>query len=413
VQRTFGARFGNSTENPSAAAKSERTAAKSDRPRLVADDVKTTRGVTMLGVVLALAGCDAPQHPQDDGTSGAGIEVPQPEVEAEEDPFIGWDDDLPADHDPNCGESSIAFEFATPDVMLVLDKSGSMAANTWDHDRDGTTPEVTRWASLHQVVDNVTGEFDERMRLGAVLFPAIDAPNQSNALACMMGTAPDAAVSAMGGQAVLDAMPAADATNIFGGTPATAGVRLAAEHLQANRGEDPQAIVLITDGAANCAADASGSSLFLRYDDALPVAVAEAYAAGIPVYVVGIDIEDEVLELPIANPWERLSEVADHGGVPRDGAVPFYDVFDELELDAALSSIANDVSCSVPVVDAFDPRRLSLTIDGEAVPRVEHCDDGEGWMADGPDRVRLCADTCGWAQVADTVDAVQQCVPEP
>lgn len=368
-------------------------------------------GAALLGVVLALAGCDAPTPPQDPLANTPGIVVPDAPV-VDDDPFLGWNDDLPDDHAPNCGEQSIAFDFATPEVMLVLDKSGSMVSNTWDHDRDDATPEVTRWASLHQVVENVTTDFDARMNLGAVLFPAVDAPNQSNALACLMGDGPDATVSALGGEAVLAALPPADATNIYGGTPATAGVRMAAEHLLSIQDENPQAIVLLTDGAANCAESASGSGLFLQYDEALPVAAAEAFAAGVPVYVVGIDIEDEVLELPIANPWERLSEVADYGGVPRDGDVPFYDVFDEVELDAALDSIAQEVSCSVSVPEHFENDRLSLTIDGEFVPEVGSCDDGEGWTQE-PGAVRLCATTCLAAQAATDVEATLSCIPEP
>lgn len=368
-------------------------------------------GAVCLGVVLALAGCDAPTPPQDPTANAPGIIVPDaPRVD--DDPDLGWNDDLPEDHAPNCGEQSVTFDFATPEVMLVLDKSGSMVTNTWDHDRDGATPEVTRWASLRQVVENVTTGFDTRMNLGAVLFPAIDAPNQSNALACLMGDGPDASVAAMGGEAVLAALPSADATDIFGGTPATAGVRMAADHLRSIRDENPQAIVLITDGAANCAESASGTGLFLQYDDALPLAAASAYAEGVPVYVVGIDIEDEVLDLPVANPWERLSEVADYGGVPREGGVPFYDVFDEVELDAALDSIAQEVSCSVSVPEHFEGDRVSLSIDGQSVPEVGSCDDGEGWTQE-PGAVRLCADTCLLAQGGTTVEATLSCVPEP
>ncbi len=170
--------------------------------------------------------------------------------------------------------------------------------------------------------------------------------------------------------------------------------------------------MLITDGAANCAEDATGSGLFLQYDSTLPLAAAEAFAAGIPVYVVGIDIEDEVLELPVANPWERLSEVADYGGVPREGDVPFYDVFDEVELDAALASIAEEVSCSVPVPEHFDSDRVQLSIDGVSIAAADDCEDGEGWVVDGPSQVRLCADTCVAAQTATSVEATMSCIAE-
>lgn len=371
--------------------------------------VKATNIAAML-VALAVAGCDAPN--EDTTDYGSGIVVPEPEPTPAPVPPAPVKEDVTPVDAPNCGEQSIAFDFATPQVMLVLDKSGSMASNTWDHDRDTGTPEVTRWASLHQVVENVSTDFDARMEMGAVLFPATNAPNQSNALACLMGDGPDAMLSAMGGEAVLAALPDAESTTIYGGTPATAGLRMAAAHLQAVQSDQPQAIVLITDGAANCAEDAIGSGLFLQYDSALPVAAAEAFAAGIPVYVVGIDIEDELLGAPVANPWERLSEVAEYGGVPRDGDVPFYDVFDEVELDATLASIAEEVSCSVPVPEHFDSERIQVTIDGASVPAADGCEDGEGWIADGPNTLRLCADTCLMAQSAEVVEATMSCIAE-
>lgn len=405
----MGARVGQWFAKQGPIEKSGGTAKKTGRTALVGVLVKATNIAAVL-VVLAVAGCDAPNPNEDTNDYGSGIVVPEPELVPE--PPAPVEDEVPVEDGPNCGEQTIAFEFATPQVMFVLDKSGSMASNTWDHDRDGATPEITRWASLHQVVDNVTADFDAHMDMGAVLFPAVGAPNESNVLACLMGGGPDAALSAMGGDAVRASLPAADSTAIYGGTPATAGVRMAAAHLEAAQSGQPQAIVLITDGAANCAEDAIGSGLFLQYDSALPLAAAEASASGIPVYVVGIDIEDELLELPVANPWERLSEVADHGGAPREGDVPFYDVFDEVELDAALASIAQEVSCSVPVPAHFDSTRVELTIDGTPVPAADTCEDGEGWIADGPGQLRLCADSCLAAQTGTTVEATMSCIAE-
>lgn len=409
MQLQVGACLGEPFEKPNPVWKRQRTGQNTPHLGNVGVLVKATNIAAML-VALAVAGCDAPN--EDTADYGSGIVVPEPEPRpAPVMPTPVKEDVVPADA-PNCGEQSIAFDFAVPQVMLVLDKSGSMALNTWDHDRDTATAEVTRWASLHQVVENVTTDFDTRMEMGAVLFPAINAPSQSNALACLMGEGPDAALSATGGAAVLAALPDAESTSLYGGTPATAGLRMAATHLQAVQGDQPQAIVLITDGAANCAEGATGSGLFLQYDSGLPVAAAEAFAAGIPVYVVGIDIQDELLNAPVANPWERLSEVADYGGAPREGDVPFYDVFDEVELDAALASIADEVSCSVPVPEDFDAARVELTIDGASIPAADGCEDGEGWSADGPGALRLCADTCLRAQSAEVVEATMSCIPE-
>ena len=87
-------------------------------------------------------------------------------------------------------------------------------------------------------------------------------------------------------------------------------------------------------------------------------------------------------------------------------------MFDEVELDAALASIAEEVSCSVRVPDHFEADRLAVTIDGEVVPSLASCDDGDGWTEE-PGAVRLCQNTCLAAQTAQTVEATLSCIPEP
>ncbi|MEM6294682.1 MAG: vWA domain-containing protein [Myxococcota bacterium] len=381
--------------------------------------MKATHTLMLLGVAAALVACDAPS-PTDPVTLSGGdsgivfppAEEPDPDVEPGDPVEPGPSEEPPATREPpSCGAETLTLDVRPPDVMLVLDKSGSMMT-TWDHDRDGATAEVTRWSSLHGVVENLVTDFDDALHLGAVLFPAADVPDVSGAEACRMATGPDAPASAAGGASLLAALPSADATAIYGGTPASEGLRIATDHLVSIADGRPQAIVLITDGAANCGDGLTGAERFTVYDAEVPFVAADAFATGVPVYVVGIDIEDDLLEIPVANPWERLSEVADAGGVPREGGVPFYDVFDEGELDDALSTIASDVGCTLTLPEALDDlSRLELAIDGVAVPAVDSCDGGEGWMLDGED-VRLCAASCEAAQSDAEVDARLSCIPE-
>ena len=266
--------------------------------------------------------------------------------------------------------------------------------------------------SLHGVVENLVTEFDGSLHLGAVLFPAGDVPDVGGAEACRVANGPDAPAAAAGGASVLAALPAADATAIYGGTPASDGLRIATDHLVSIADGRPQAVVLITDGAANCGEGMTGAARFTAYDTEVPEVAADAFAMGVPVYVVGIDIVDDLVEIPVTNPWERLSEVANAGGVARPGDVPFHDVFDEGELDDALSTIASDVGCTLSVPEPlYDLSRLELSIDGNAIPSVESCDGGEGWVAEG-DGVRLCAASCEAAQSSTEIDARLSCIPE-
>jgi hypothetical protein len=66
---------------------------------------------------------------------------------------------------------AIQLEPLPPNVMLVLDKSRSMT-NPWDHDLDATTPQISRWHSLHNVVSDLTAQFSDTIQFGSILFPS-------------------------------------------------------------------------------------------------------------------------------------------------------------------------------------------------------------------------------------------------
>ena len=306
------------------------------------------------------------------------------------------------------------------DVVLVLDKSGSMVSNRWDHDSDVATPRVTRWNSLHSVVAKLVDGLEAEVGLGAVLFPAVDVPSDAyGPAACRVASAPDALVAPGGGANVLGAIPGADDTSLYGGTPTREAVRLAADHLKSISSERAKAIVLVTDGAANCSAESYGSETFTGYDEALDEAVAEVYDEdGIPVYVIGIDIVDRWLDNPGANPFERLSEVAWAGGVPADGDVPFYNSTDQQQLQSALETVAGQIGCTVRVEADFDPDRLRVQVDDATLPEVVACAPGsEGWRLLSSDEgyvaVELCAASCGSLQTAEQVRVGEICPPEP
>ncbi|MCA9663230.1 MAG: hypothetical protein KC486_33170, partial [Myxococcales bacterium] len=85
----------------------------------------------------------------------------------------------------DCGMAAIEIPITTPNVVLVLDKSGSMVANAWDGDADPNTPDVTRWFSLYNVVDFIATQFNNSMNLGMVLYPSKKAKSEYNINACL------------------------------------------------------------------------------------------------------------------------------------------------------------------------------------------------------------------------------------
>lgn len=319
----------------------------------------------------------------------------------------------------DCGASIFMLEHQPTNVVLVLDKSYSMIDNSWNHDNNPATADVTRWNSLHSSVSFIIDEFDEGLNFGAVLFPSVDVPDNEWQTACMVALEPDAPVEPGNGEAVLAALPEADSLEIFGGTPASEGIATALNHLRSLDPELPRAMILITDGAANCLAGTTDSAVFDLYDENLPALVAGAFNdEDIPTYVVGIDIIDGIATYPQDNPYDRLNEVAIAGGFPQPGAEKFHNAQDEDELRAAISQITSQIGCIIPLDMAPEqPDLLSISIDGVQIPFVDSCDGvGSGWTYTHPmgpyDEIELCADSCNALHNVGTLAAHYNCIPQ-
>ncbi len=176
----------------------------------------------------------------------------------------------------SCGEQVIVADVAVPQIMLVLDKSRSMVSNRWDADGNPGTPTVTRWHSLHAVVDGLVGGLEQSVQFGAVMFPSATLTSTEAATACGVSDSADVEVGLNHGAAILAAMPAAGSMEIHGGTPTTMGLQVAVTSLLDSADGNPQAIVLVTDGAANCTDGTAGDQVFTVYDNDLTPAVARS-----------------------------------------------------------------------------------------------------------------------------------------
>lgn len=320
---------------------------------------------------------------------------------------------------PTCNEESIVLTVEPPQVMLLLDKSYSMIEFQWDHDGDPGTPTVTRWNSLHTVVDALAHDVEDDMELGMVLFPSPSVESNDTGTACLVDAEPGAPVAAHNADAIVGALPDADTTDLYGGTPVSGGMAVVLEHLAAIEDGRPQAVVLVTDGAANCMAGTSGMEVFTEYDLGLAPMVAQAFAEGIPTYVIGVDIVDAVGTYPQDNPYLRLSELAQAGGVPRsDATEAFYNTTDEAELLTALGGITAELGCTLSLeTPALFTDQISVEIDGVAVPRVDECPpDGVGWRylqeAAPYDSIELCSVSCDEAHLQQGLNVTYVCPPE-
>ena len=132
--------------------------------------------------------------------------------------------------EPDCGTANVVLEAPPPAVMLVLDKSGSMVNNSWDHDGDPGTMDETRWATLYTVTDFILTNFESSIKFGLQLFPSTAATtscaNDPACPACDVAATPEVPIAIDNRAAILAAMPAmsADSDSVAGATPAAGGM---------------------------------------------------------------------------------------------------------------------------------------------------------------------------------------------
>lgn len=345
------------------------------------------------------------------------------------------DDESDSTGAPNCGEVDYQLTAIPPNVVLVLDKSGSMVSDAdadgdgvmdgyWDHDGDPSTELVTRWRSLHRVVESILGGFDAQIGFGAMLFPSASASDGYSSAACTIASAPEIPVAPMNAAAVLAGIPGADATDLHGATPTTAGIEAAAAHLEMLDPDVPRYLVLVTDGAANCGGDAeSVPDLLEIYDAQLPEVVADLFEnRGIATFVVGVDIRDELAGagpdgMPEANTFVALDDIANAGGRPRAGDAAFYAADNEVELMEALAEIAGEVlTCEIPLdPPPLHPDFVEVEVGGEVLERVDDCETQRGWQfveTEGPAAaLRLCGSACDSLVDVGTADVTYGCPP--
>ncbi len=311
-----------------------------------------------------------------------------------------------------------------PNMMLVLDKSGSMLTQ-WDHDANINTAKITRWNSLYQTVETITTKFNDKINFGANLFPNKSAQQVYTDKACLVNAAVEIPVKPKNKAAILAGIPAAGNMTIAGGTPAAGGMSAALNHLKTLDPAVPRAVLLVTDGAANCTMGAPLPALFEAYDNNVHTIVNDAWMKDkIPTYVVGIDTINMVSgnaqdgSPDGINPYTKLNELATQGGKPKnDPAEKFYNANNQIELGAALDAIVADaLSCVIPLdSEPAKPELTTVKINGVLVPHVMDCTKENGWVytkPNGPyDEIQLCGTQCASLKMVGKADVNFFCVP--
>jgi hypothetical protein len=327
---------------------------------------------------------------------------------------------------PPCDMMMATLKPVVPNMMLVLDKSGSMVANPdgyWDADADPNTPKITRWNSLYEVVKVIVTDFDATINFGANLFPSTSAKKEYTVNACVVNANVEVAVAPMNSAKILNGIPQAGDISLVGGTPTFSGITAALNHLKTLDPMVPRAILLVTDGAANCAVGAAPPPLFENYDQTVHTLVDNAWMMdGIPTYVVGIDAKNVVSgNTQDGNPnntntYTKLNELAVQGGKPKDDPVEkFYNAVNQVQLKAALEVIAKDaLSCIIPLdAEPAFPKFTKVLVGGKEVPMVMDCTMENGWVYTNPmgpyTAIELCGTACSDLKIAKQADVKYYC----
>jgi hypothetical protein len=272
-----------------------------------------------------------------------------------------------------------------PDMMIVLDRSGSME-------------EGGRWDPSVSAVRKITTDLQARIRFGLALFP------ESEDFTWMSsGTNGGITVSFGGGSgcapgkvvvpiAPMNAGPIGtqlDMTQPNGGTPTSETLmKLVADYADMEPAPDmqphPKFVLLVTDGAPTCP-NGRGEDTNQADIDASYAAIDALTERGVKTFVIGYDTATPGNEMLA----QVLDGFAQRGGTGDQMHRP---VEDEASLTAALESITATISsCSFTLDKA--PERANyvlVTLDGKQL----NLDDPNGWRMSDDKTVEIVGEAC-------------------
>lgn len=309
-----------------------------------------------------------------------------------------------------CDDQPVAVNLPKSDVVLVLDKSGSMSSETI---QVGGTPQ-TRWTVLYDVVDDLISNYNSKVRFGLKLYPARNATANS----CEVTTEVEVPISNTSNGSVLSSMPGQSDT-VLGETPTATGLSVAVEHAidVAARSDNPTAIMLIADGGMTLESGGAGNSCPGQTETALMAAANLARSRDIPVYSVGILLSGSARQL--------LENVA-------GGAANYIQADNKAALAGAMDTILAKIpTCKVPLTPAPqfpDLLKVETTVGGvksDAPWQHAHADCAAATGAgvtrgfvytnrSGPyNEIELCGQTCLDYKSTGSVTVKPNCPPPP
>jgi hypothetical protein len=288
----------------------------------------------LLAFVMAACAPDlgsAPPHPTDTGPK-PDSPAPQPQPQPQPQPVVDMGPD-----DTTCGGQQFALSRVPPNVLLVLDRSGSMA------DPIDLTSATSKWDDLKAAITSVIGTYDSQLQLGVSLFA-----DQASGT-CAPGKI-DVAVGAMHGAQILTQV---NASSPGSNTPTASTLDNVIQNGMLNDKTRDNVVVLATDGEPNCG------------DVDVTSRINTLYAQNPPVKTYVIGVGDATASDPsLLNAWAVAGHTAQTGA-----ATQYYQANSPSDLKTAFDAIAGGlVSCTFKLgATPPDPTQLYVWQNGQPV----------------------------------------------
>ncbi len=302
---------------------------------------------------------------------------------------IGSDGGIGREDAGACPDVSVRLEHVVPNIMLIVDRTGSMVLDF--NGKNTNDPEFvapTRWEGVLRALvgDEETGpgllqRLEGRARFGLA---AYNFPSEYSCPGRIVWE--DLSVDSQSIQTTLLGLSPG------GATPTGAAVRAVTERLSGmTLPEGPTSYVLATDGLPNRCWDVEtpGQNHLAWSADTATLAVEEAYAAGYPTSVIGVNFADGILT--------RLANAGAGQDASPDAELraPLWTANSAAQLaEAFTQSAGQQIPCEIDVVGVVDEERAcegDIQINGE---RLACNNAANGWRLTAPDKIELLGNAC-------------------
>jgi hypothetical protein len=295
-----------------------------------------------------------------------------------------------------CATGNFSMARAKPTVMLVLDRSASMATAM-----EATRNSPTRWSALATALSIVLPPVDSTMAIGALMFPAVTSGITAGMMECSVASKANVQ-PATGNVAALTRLMST--TSPGGATPTAMAIDTSARLVLGLRtAATARALVLATDGGPNCNSSLNAftcrcvsatspitkacSSVQECLDDTrTEETISEYQSQGLPTYVIGIQSEGDTQFSDV------LNAMAIAGGRPQVGtAQSYYAVSSQTALNTALTTIRDQVSACTYLTTSVPDQNGSIVV---SVDGIELTSDQWTWGNRSNGEIVLLGDTC-------------------